>query len=124
MVNAFFMKTDNVILIKSRSFAIRIVRLYKYLITEKKEALLSKQILRSGTSIGANIEEAMGGSSRNDFKAKLQIAFKEARETKYWISLLKEGAYIESKAAFSLDKDCTELIKILSAILNSLNGNY
>jgi four helix bundle protein len=124
MVNAFFMKSDNVVMIKSRSFAIRIVHLHKYLTTEKREHLLSKQVLRSGTSIGANIEEAIGGSSRNDFKAKLQIAYKEARETKYWISLLKEGEFIESNAAFSLDKDCTELIKILSAILNSLKGNY
>ena len=119
----FFMKSENVVLQKSRLFAIRIVHLYKYLTTEKKEHLLSKQVLRSGTSIGANIVEAMGGSSRNDFKAKLQIAYKEARETKYWISLLKEGAYIDCKAAFSLDNDCTELIKILSSILNSLKGN-
>jgi four helix bundle protein len=124
MVNAFFMKTENAALQKSRLFAIRIVHLYKYLTTEKREQLLSKQVLRSGTSIGANIEEAMGGSSRNDFKAKLQIAYKEARETKYWISLLKEGEFIESNAAFSLDKDCTELIKILSAIQNSLKKNY
>ncbi len=79
---------NNIIQRKSYDFAIRIVRIYKYLCEEKKEYTLSKQLLRSGTSIGANVEEAIGGQSEKDFFAKLTIAYKEARETKYWIRLL------------------------------------
>ena len=83
------MKKDNIIQTKSYDFALRIVKLYKHLSQEKKEFVLSKQLLRSGTSIGANIEEAIGGQSRKDFFAKLTIAYKEARESHYWIRLLK-----------------------------------
>jgi four helix bundle protein len=81
---------DNVIQEKSYIFAIRIVRLYKYLIKQQKEFVLAKQILRSGTSIGANIEEAIGGQSKKDFLSKLSIAYKEARETNYWLRILKD----------------------------------
>ncbi len=84
------MKKDNVIQIKSYDFAVRIVKLYKHLSQEKKEFVLSKQLLRSGTSIGANVEEAIGGQSRKDFFAKLTIAYKEARESHYWIRLLRD----------------------------------
>ncbi|GAB7257032.1 hypothetical protein OBPA_14970 [Polaribacter sp. OB-PA-B3] len=84
------MKKDNIIQTKSYNFAVRIIKLYKHLSQEKKEFVLSKQLLRSGTSIGANIEEAIGGQSRKDFLAKLTIAYKEARESHYWIRLLKD----------------------------------
>jgi len=79
---------ENIIQDKSYKFALRVINLYKYLIQNKKEYILSKQILRSGTSIGANIEEAIGGYSEKDFIAKLSLAYKEARESKYWINLL------------------------------------
>ena len=87
------MKTNNIIQDKSFAFAVRIVKLYKFLCDEKKEFVLSKQLLRCGTSIGANIEEAIGGHSEKDFFAKLTISYKEARETKYWINLLKASQY-------------------------------
>ena len=116
------MKSDNVVLNKSYLFALRIVRLYVYLRNERKEYHLSAQIVRSGTSIGANVEEATGGSSRRDFKAKLDIAYKEARETRYWIRLLRDGYFFEANQANSLIKDCEELIKILTAIINTLKS--
>ena len=83
---------------------------------------LCSQVLDSGTSIGANVEEAVGGASRKDFINKLQIAYKEARETKFWLRLLKEGELIDKKLADPFLKDCEELLKILSAILNSSKG--
>lgn len=87
------------IIIKNKSFefAVRIINLYKFLIDTKKEYVLSKQILRSGTSIGANVEEAIGGVSKSDFKNKLSIAYKEARETHYWLRLLQRTNYIDNK---------------------------
>jgi len=84
---------------------------------------LSAQIVRSGTSIGANIEEAAGGSSRKDFKAKLGIAYKEARETRYWIKLLRDSSILDNKLADSLCTDCEELIKLLTAIINTIKAN-
>jgi four helix bundle protein len=110
---------ENIIVPKSFNFAVRIVRLYQYLAGEKKEFLLSKQILRSGTSIGANIEEAEGGFSKKDFSAKMGIAYKEARETKFWLKLLKETDYITVSEFDSLLKDCEELLKLLYCILKS-----
>ena len=88
------MKKDNVIQEKSYQFAIKIVKTSKYLVDQKKEFILSKQLLRSGTSIGANVEEAIGGQSKKDFFAKLSISYKEAKETKYWIRLLFDTDYI------------------------------
>lgn len=85
------MEKNNAIRDKSYQFAIRIVCLYQFLINDKKEFVLSKQLLRSGTSIGANVEEAIGGQSKNDFIAKLSIAYKEARETSYWIRILRDN---------------------------------
>ena len=117
------MQTKNIVLDKSYLFALRIVKLYVYLRKEKKEYHLSGQIVRSGTSIGANIEEATGGSSRKDFKAKLDIAYKEARETRYWIRLLNDSNILESRLSNSLIKDCEELIKLLTAIINTLKSN-
>jgi four helix bundle protein len=105
------MKTDNIIQIKSYAFAIRIVNAYKYLIEEHKEYVLSKQLLRCGTSIGANIEEAIGGQSQKDFFAKLTIAYKEARETKYWLNLLRDTGYLSNEQSISLLIDIEELLK-------------
>ncbi len=112
-------KRENVLVDKSFSFSIRIVNLYKFLCSEKKEYVLSKQILRSGTSIGANIEEANGGISKADFSNKISIAYKEARETRYWIKLLHETKYIDSKLFNSLDKDNEELLKLLFSTLKT-----
>ena len=114
------MNDNNVISEKSMDFAIRIVNLYKYLCDEKKEFILSKQVLRSGTSIGANISESENAQSRSDFKSKLSIALKEACETKYWLELLFRTDYIEEKHFKSINDDCTEIIKILTSIVKKL----
>ncbi|MDA3799340.1 MAG: four helix bundle protein [Kiritimatiellae bacterium] len=108
------MKTQNIIQEKSFLFAIRIVNTYKYLNNEKKEFVLSKQLLRSGTSISANLEEALGGQSTADFVAKLSISYKEAREPLYWIRLLHATDYLSEQARESLTNDCEELCKIMS----------
>jgi len=110
------MKQDNVIREKSFAFAVRIINLYKYLCEEKKEFVLSKQILRSGTSIGANIEESIGGQSDRDFLTKLTIAYKETRETVYWLKLLSATDYLSREQADSLLKDAEEICKILGKI--------
>jgi|WetSurMetagenome_2_1015567.scaffolds.fasta_scaffold201220_1 four helix bundle protein len=107
----------NVIKDKSFKFAIRIVNLYKYLSKEKQEYILSKQILKSGTSIGANIVEAHEGISTADFSNKISIAYKESKETKYWLYLLYETDFLDRKIFNSLLKDCEEINKILFTIL-------
>ena len=107
---------DNVIKEKSFKFSIRIVKLYQYLTTEKKETVLSKQLLKSGTSIGANTREAMRGQSKADFYSKLNIALKEADETEYWIELLYETEYITKTQFDSIYKDCEEIIRLLVSI--------
>ena len=112
---------DNIILIKTYNFSLRIIELYKYLSKEKKEYTLSKQILRSGTSIGANSEEAAGSISKKDFRAKFFIAYKEARETHYWIRLLRDSGYIDAKLASSLLNDLDEILKIIGAILKTVS---
>jgi len=109
----------NVILEKSKAFAIRIVRLYQYLCNEKKEFVLSKQVLRSGTSIGANVREAIRGQSKPDFLSKMNIALKEASETEYWLELLYETDYIDKKQYESIGNDCSEINKILIAIVKT-----
>ena len=114
------MKTENALLEKSFQFALRIIKLFKLLRENKVERDLGLQILKSGTSIGANIEEAMGGSSKKEFMYKLEIAYREARETRYWLCLLKESGLLESDLADSFIIDCEELIKFLTAILKSL----
>ena len=116
------MKTDNIIVDKSKAFALRIIRLYQYLKNEKSEYVLSKQLLRSGTSIGANVKEAIRGQSRADFYAKLNISLKEASETEYWLELLHESEYIGEKAFNSIYADCQELIKLLVAITKTQKG--
>lgn len=110
---------ENVLRTKSYSFAIRIVRLSQHLQNEKKEFVLSKQILRSGTAIGALIREAEYGQSKTDFIHKLTIALKEANETEYWINILKDTNYIDGKLFESLINDCTELIKLLIASIKT-----
>lgn len=111
---------DTPITTKSYEFAIRIVRTFKHLSEEKREFVLSKQLLRCGTSIGANVEEAQGGISKADFSAKLAIAYKEARESKYWIKLLRDTQYLTNPQASSLLSDADELCRILySAIKTS-----
>ena len=110
------MKQNNIIQEKSFTFAVRIVNLYKYLCEEKKEFILSKQVLRSGTSIGANIEESIGGQSDKDFFMKLTIAYKEARETVYWLKLLLATDYLNQEQAESLLKDAEDICKIIGKI--------
>jgi four helix bundle protein len=116
------MKNGNLIQEKSFAFAIRIVKLYQYLCEEKKESILSKQLLRSGTAIGANIEESIGGQSNKDFLSKLSISYKEARETIYWIKLLLSTDYLNDKQAQSLLDDAEELCKILGKIQLTLKN--
>lgn len=110
------MKQDNIIQEKSFAFAVRLVKLYKYLFDEKREFVLSKQLLRSGTSIGANVEEAIGGHSGKDFIFKLSIAYKEARETIYWLKLLQAASFLSEEQAKSVLKDAEEICKILGKI--------
>ena len=113
------MSTDSVVRQKSMQFAKRVVHLYKYLGQEHHEFVMSKQALRSGTSIGANIAEAIYGSSRKDFVAKLQIAQKEAAETLYWLELLNSCEYIPDSLFQSLTEDCREILSILAATIKS-----
>ena len=110
------MKENNIIAEKSFSFAKRIYFLYKFLTEEKKEHILSKQILRSGTSIGANVEEAIGALSPKDFISKISISYKEARETLYWLKLLYEVNILNEKQFNSIKSDCEEILKILGSI--------
>ena len=110
---------DNVIERKSFDFAVRIVNLAKYLRMTKHETVLSKQILRSGTSIGANVSEAQHAQSKADFTAKLNVALKETGETLYWIRLLYGTGYLTEEAFHSLYADCTELEKLLVSILRT-----
>jgi len=110
---------DNILVDKSFKFAIRVVNLYKHLSNNKKEFILSKQLLRCGNSIGANIYEAQEGQSRADFISKLSISLKEARETMYWIELLKETNYLTKKEADSILKDLVELIKLLVTLIKT-----
>ncbi len=114
------MKKDNVVQQKSYSFALRIIKLYKYLTEEKREFVISKQILRSGTSIGANVEESLGGSSDKDFIHKLTIAYKEARETRYWLRLLRESDYLTPEMSDSILDECDELLKIIGSIQSTM----
>ena len=117
------MKGNNIILDKSKAFALRIIKLYRFLAEEKKEFILSKQILRSGTSIGANVREAIRGQSKPDFYAKLNIALKEASETEYWIELLYESDYLKKSVFDSIYNDCQEIIKILVSITKTQKSN-
>ncbi len=113
------MKENNLILEKSKAFAVRSVNLYKYLTEQKHEAVLSKQLVRSGTSIGANVKEAIRGQSKADFRSKMNIALKEASETEYWLEILFETDYLSETQFESMHKDTVELIKMLISIVKS-----
>lgn len=110
---------DNIVVGKSKSFALRCIRMYQVLVKERSEYVLSKQLLRSGTSIGANVKEALRGQSKADFAAKLSIALKEASESEYWIELLGESEIITKQEFESIHHDCRELIKILTSIVKT-----
>ena len=114
---------ENVLIDKSIKFATRIVKLQKYLLAEKKESVISKQIIRSGTSIGANINEANYGNSKADFISKLHIALKETAETEYWIKLLNMSEYIDDEMSNSLITDCLELKRLLISSINTAKTN-
>ena len=114
---------ENILLDKSFAFAVRTVKAYKFLVEDKKEFVLSKQFLRSGTSIGANAEEAVGGQSKADFVSKISIAYKEARETRYWIKLLKATSYFDEVQATRLLADVEEILKILGKIQITSKNN-
>ncbi len=114
---------DNIIVQKSYGFALQIIQLYKFLI-DKKEYVLSKQILRSGTSVGANIHEAIAGESKKDFVHKLGIAVKEARETSYWLNLLEDSEYISIEEFNKLNNSCDEIIRILNSIILTTKERY
>ena len=117
------MKTDNILLNKSLHFAARVVKLHKYLLKEKHETIISKQIIRSATSIGANANEAVYGISKADFIAKLQISLKETAETEYWLRLLILSEYISEDLGKSLLNDCLEIKRILISTLNTAKEN-
>lgn len=104
---------ESILKVRSYAFAIRIVNLYRYLCDEKKEYVLSKQLLRSGTAIGSLIREAEFGQSKPDFVSKMSIALKEANETDYWLTLLKDTGFLNEKMFVSISADCVELIKLL-----------
>ena len=117
------MTEDSILREKSYAFALRIIKAYQYLSTEQKEFVLSKQLLRSGTSIGASIREARYAQSKADFVHKLSIAIKEAGETEYWLMLLRDSKYIDDKVFESIASDCVELLKILTSSINTLKRN-
>ncbi len=117
------MKEDNIIEQKSKAFALRVIKLYQWLVDTKHEFVLSKQVLRSGTSIGANVKEGVRAQSTPDFIAKLSIALKEAEETEYWLELLHESGYIEELSFTSIYEDNKELVKLLISIVKTTKVN-
>lgn len=117
------MKESNPVKDKSKAFAVRVINLYKHLCSTQQEYVLSKQLLRSGTSIGANVAEALCGISKRDFLAKMYIAFKECVETQYWLELLSETDFLSNNEFESINNDCEELRKILSSITKSTGEN-
>ena len=108
---------------KTKLFALRVIKLSRYLMEEKKEYILSKQILRSGTSIGANVRERKNAQSKLDFINKLSVALKEADETVYWLELLIGSEYIDQKMFVSLEKDIKEIIALITASINTARAN-
>lgn len=115
------MKKDNIIAEKTKKFAIRIIRLYQHLQKNNKGAIdvLFRQLLRSGTSVGANVHEAVRAQSKRDFESKLSIALKEASETDFWLEIFTETDYLTHNEYESIGGDCVEIMKILTAILNT-----
>lgn len=114
---------ESIIQIKSFNFSIRVIRMYQWLCKEHRIYSLADQILRSGTGIGSNVEEASGGLTKKEFTAKIGIAYKEARETRYWIRLLGATEYLDQKTYSSMLTDCEELIKILGSIQKTAQEN-
>jgi len=114
---------SNPLVEKTIDFAVRIVKCFQYLQNEKKEFVMSKQLLRSGTSIGANVHEAIYGQSKADFSSKLNISLKEASETSYWLIILSRTQYLDEKLYISLKKDLDEIIKIIIASLKTIRKN-
>ena len=114
---------ENVVKIKSFGFAVRIVKLYQFLCEQKKEFVLSKQLLRSGTSVGAMVREAEHAETKNDFKHKMAIAQKEINETLYWLELLKETKYLSIEQFESINKDAIEIIKLITTIIKTTKAN-
>ncbi len=114
---------ENVLIEKTIDFAARIVKLHRYLVKEKRETVLSRQILRSGTSIGANVNEAQYGNSKADFIAKLHIALKETAETEYWLHVLEKSGYLEERMADSILSDCLSIKRILISSINTAKEN-
>jgi len=110
---------SNIVAVKSKMFAVKCIRTRTYLCEEKREYDLSRQLLRSGTSIGANVKEALRGQSRPDFGSKMNIALKEASESEYWLELLQETEYISAEQGNELLTDCRELIRLLTSIVKS-----
>lgn len=110
---------ENVVREKSFRFALRVVKLYQYLCERRREFVMSKQLLRSGTAIGALVREAEQAESRRDFVHKMAIALKEANESEYWIQLLSESGYLGQKSSDSIQADLTELLKLLTAIIKT-----
>ncbi len=117
------MKEGNIIHEKSYAFALRVVKLNKYLVENYREYDISRQILRSGTSIGANVEEAIGGTTKKDFKHKLSISYREARESHFWIRLLRYSGHISKDRANSLLNDYDEFLKTLGSIIKTTRNN-
>ena len=117
------MKTENTVMNKSYAFALRVIKLYKYLVSEKKEYVLSKQLLRSGTSIGALIKEGEHAQSKADFLNKMNVALKEANETEYWIELLRDSEYLSITESISILDDTSELIRLLASIVKSTKNS-
>ncbi len=115
--------TDSIIQKKSYQFSLKIIDIYKSLNYKQREFVLARQILRCGTSIGANIEEALGGQSKKDFVSKISIAYKEARETGYWIRLLRDSRILSKEESQVLLSDCNELLRIISSIIISSKAN-
>jgi len=115
--------SESILIQKSLKFSAKIIKLQQYLIKEKKESIISKQVIRSATSIGANINEANYGSSKADFIAKMHIALKECAETEYWIRLLTESKYITDEIFNNLINDCLSIKKMLVATLNTAKRN-
>ena len=114
---------ENDIYVLSKAFALRIVKLYKFLTEQKHEFIISKQLLRSGTSIGANVHEAKNAQSRPDFSSKMNISLKEAGEAEYWIELLMATEYLNKKEANSILNDCIEIKKILHSIVKKIKSS-
>ncbi len=113
------MKRENIIREKSYAFALRVVKLYSFLCKEKQEYILAKQILRSGTSVGALVRECEHAESKADFIHKLSISLKEANETEYWLNILKDTNYITEALFLSLNKDLEEILKLLTSIIKT-----